>query len=58
VIGFVAMPRAFLHFHEDPTGNYDGVRLGDEFERFRVTSRREQRALVSCIRAELARGSK
>ena len=47
--------RAFLHFHEDPTGMYADVRLGDEFERFRVTTRREQQALVSRIRTELKR---
>ena len=50
--------RAFLHFHEDPTGNYADVRLGDEFERLRVTTKREQQTLVSRIRAELTRGRK
>jgi hypothetical protein len=49
--------RAFLHFHEDPTGMYADVRLGDEFERFRVTTRREQQALVSRIRTELKRSA-
>jgi hypothetical protein len=47
--------RAFLHFHDDPTGSYADVRLGAEFERFRVTTKREQRALVSRIRTELKR---
>jgi hypothetical protein len=50
--------RAFLHFHEDPSGNYADVRLGDEFERFRVTTKREQQTLVSRIRAEMSRGRK
>jgi hypothetical protein len=49
--------RAFLHFHEDPTGNYADVRLGSEFERFRVTTRREQEALVSRIRTALGHAS-
>jgi hypothetical protein len=49
--------RAFLHFHEDPTGMYADVRLGDEFERFRVTTRREQQALVPRIRTELKRSA-
>ena len=47
--------RAFLHFHDDPSGYYADVRLGADFERFRVTTRREQQALVSRIRRELAR---
>jgi hypothetical protein len=46
--------RAFLHFHEDPTGNYADVRFVAEFERVRVTTRREQHALVSRIIRELA----
>jgi hypothetical protein len=47
--------RAFLHFHEDPTGIYADVRFADEFERGRVTTRREQRALVARVRAAVAR---
>lgn len=49
--------RAFLHFHDDPTGRYADVRFGDEFERVRVTTKREQQALVSRIRAELKRSA-
>jgi hypothetical protein len=45
--------RAFLHFHEDPTGYYADVRFGAEFERVRVTTKREQQALVARIRAAL-----
>jgi hypothetical protein len=47
--------RAFLHFHDDPSGYYADVRFTDEFERFRVTTKREQQALVSRIRVHLAR---
>jgi hypothetical protein len=46
--------RAFLHFHDDPTGYYADVRFGADFERFRVTTRREQQALLSRVRKELA----
>ena len=46
--------RAFLHFHEDPSGIYADVRLADEFERFRCTTAREQRALLARVRAALA----
>ncbi|MDQ1466276.1 MAG: hypothetical protein QOH10_691 [Actinomycetota bacterium] len=46
--------RAFLHFHDDPTGRYADVRFGADFERLRVTTRREQQALVTRIRRELS----
>jgi hypothetical protein len=49
--------RAFLHFHEDPTGTSADVRFAGDFERVRVTTRREQRGLVSRIRRELARST-
>jgi hypothetical protein len=47
--------RAFLHFHDDPSGYYADVRFGSDFDRFRVTTKREQQALVSRIRAHIAR---
>jgi hypothetical protein len=46
--------RAFLHFHEDPAGLFADVRLGgDDFTRFRATTRAEQRALLAALRAAL-----
>ena len=42
--------RAFLHFHEDPTGAYADVRLREEFERHRVETADERQAFVSLIR--------
>jgi hypothetical protein len=42
--------RAFLHFHADDDGMYADVRLSETFERFRVTTRREQAAFVSLVR--------
>jgi hypothetical protein len=53
---FYARSRAFLHFHEDGDDVYADVRLdGNDFERHRVTTRREQAALVGavqrCLRA-------
>lgn len=46
--------RACLHFHEDPQGLFADLRLaGDDFERFEVTSRTSQRALVRRIRNAL-----
>ncbi|HYI61614.1 MAG TPA: hypothetical protein VEW93_07395 [Acidimicrobiales bacterium] len=43
--------RAFLHFHEDPSGLHADLRLGSEFERLRVQTRQEQEALVRRIMA-------
>jgi hypothetical protein len=45
--------RAFLHFHEDPAGLFADVRLNDEFERFRVTTQRERRTVLTRVRAAL-----
>jgi hypothetical protein len=43
--------RAFLHFHEDPTGLYADVRLdGAEFERMRVSTKAERKRLLSRVR--------
>jgi hypothetical protein len=48
--------RAFLHFHEDPTGHHMDVRLDHDFERFRVQTKAEQRKAVSLVRKTLTRG--
>ena len=42
--------RAFLHFHEDPSGLYADVRVDVDFERFRVTTKAERQRLVSLVR--------
>ena len=48
--------RAFLHFHEDPSGLYADVRLaGTDFERVRVTTKAERRRLLSAARAAVRR---
>lgn len=47
--------RAFLHFHEDPTGLYADVRLDAEFERMRVTTKAERKRLLSVVRAAARR---
>jgi len=43
--------RAFLHFHEDPSGMYADVRLveGGDFERLRVTTAAEQARFVRAV---------
>jgi hypothetical protein len=45
--------RAFIHFHEDPTGLFADVRFREEFERFDVTTVAEQKSLAHEIRAAL-----
>jgi hypothetical protein len=51
---FYVRSRAFLHFHEDGDDIYADVRLdGDDFDRRRVTTRREQSALVGAVRRAL-----
>ncbi len=47
--------RAFLHFHEDPSGLYADVRLSTEFERMRVTTKAERNRLLSAVRAAARR---
>ena len=45
--------RAFLHFHEDASGHHADVRLAAEFERFRVQTKAEQRAVLAKVRLVL-----
>lgn len=48
---FYRRSRAFLHFHEDPSGLYVDVRTGEEFERLPVSSAAERRRLVALVRS-------
>jgi hypothetical protein len=41
--------RAFLHFHDDPSGVFADVRLAEGFVRLPVTSRSEQTDLLERI---------
>ena len=47
---FYRRSRAFLHFHEDPSGLHADVRLGVDFQRFRVQTPEERDALLEHIR--------
>jgi hypothetical protein len=49
---FYRRSRAFLHFHQDPSGMYVDVRLDDkkDFERFRVTTAKERARLLGLVR--------
>jgi hypothetical protein len=51
---FYRKSSGFLHFHIDGDDIYADVKLdGNEFERTRVTTKTEQRALVSSVRKAL-----
>lgn len=51
---FYRRSRAFLHFHEDPTGLHADVRLaGDDFERFRVETEGEREAFFAAVETGL-----
>jgi hypothetical protein len=43
--------KAFLHFHEDPTGLHVDVRIGADFERHRVQTLEEREHLLDLVRA-------
>jgi hypothetical protein len=47
---FYRKSKAFLHFHEDPSGVYADVRVSDEFERRRVETAKERTSLLSLVR--------
>jgi hypothetical protein len=48
---FYRKSKAFLHFHEDPSGIHADVRFEAEFERVRVETDAEREALVARLRA-------
>jgi hypothetical protein len=52
---FYHRSKGFLHFHEDPTGFFADLRIGDDFERFGVNSRAEIASLMRKVRAALPR---
>jgi hypothetical protein len=46
---FELKSRAFLHFHDDPSGIFADVRLAEDFVRLPVTSRSQQSDLLERI---------
>ncbi len=46
---FYLKSRAYLHFHDDPSGIFADVRLADEFVRLPVTSSSQQSDLLEQI---------
>jgi len=53
---FYRKGRAFLHFHEDSSGLHADMRLGAAWERVRVETRAERRALLSRLGEALSKG--
>jgi hypothetical protein len=53
---FYLRSKAFLHFHEDPTGLYADLRAGADFERFKVDGLAQQQVLVQSVRERLGYG--
>ena len=52
---FYRRSRAFLHFHEDPSGLHADLRIaGDDFDRYRVQDEAERAALLALVRDALA----
>lgn len=52
---FYRRGKAFLHFHEDPTGLYADLRAGDVFERYPVNTAAERAKFVGLVRVALDR---
>ncbi len=51
---FTLRSRAFLHFHEDPTGLFADVRLTDEFSRHPVDTSVQRNQILRKIDRRLA----
>ena len=51
---FALKSRAFLHFHDDPSGIFADIRLAETFVRLPVTSRTQQLELLDRIDESLS----
>jgi len=43
---FYKQSKAFLHFHEDPSGMFADLKTGTEFERFPVNTEKERKEFI------------
>jgi len=50
---FYFKSKAFLHFHDDPSGLFADLRTGSDFERFPVNSAEQRSLLLQTVRAHL-----
>jgi len=46
---FYRKSAGFLHFHEDPAGLFADLKVGADWERFRVSTAEEQQVLLARI---------
>jgi hypothetical protein len=51
---FYRRSAAFLHFHEDAAGLFADLKQGDDWDRLRVSTARERKALLRRAKATLA----
>jgi hypothetical protein len=49
---FYLKNNTFLHFHEDPTGIYGDVRIGDDWQRYRVSNQAERKRFLTLIQRQ------
>jgi hypothetical protein len=52
---FYRRSKAFIHFHDDAAGLYADVRLGGDFERYRVETEDERRHVIGEISTALSK---
>jgi hypothetical protein len=50
--------QAFLHFHEDASGDFTDLKVAGEWERSRATTQRERAQLLRRVREVLAQSVK
>ena len=46
---FYRKSSGFLHFHEDPAGLFADLKIGSDYQRFRINTVAERRALLQQI---------
>jgi hypothetical protein len=51
---FYRKSAGFLHFHEDPAGLFADLKVGGDWERFRVSTPEEQSDLLARVDSLLA----
>jgi hypothetical protein len=45
--------KAFVHFHDDPSGLYADLRIDEDFVRLPVTTKPERKAFIAAVRKQL-----
>jgi hypothetical protein len=51
---FYRKSKSFLHFHEDPTGIFADLTVGETFDRYPVNTAKESKELLEAIDRTLA----